>query len=444
MVNPTLNAVSLCAGYGGLDEGFHAAAEHLGFAARTVAYVEWEAYAAALLLTRMEDKALAPAPIWCGDLGRLDGHDFRGRVDAVLAGFPCQPHSMAGARKGIEDDRWIWPAIARFIGDSGAWLVVCENVAGLLSSGGLAPVLADLAAMGFRVEYGVLSAASVGASHKRDRVFIVAYLPSERRGQGFSEQQGQQREPAPDEFGGAMADPDLNGHGGPRLPVAGRCEVKGAVGTMDNPASTRRIPARIRPEANSSSGERLFGAGLDAMAHPESQRLGEARRDCERPEERRGGAGDELADAGRELGQAALKQSGDGASPQGFGQTDQLGMCGRNDALADARQPEREGRELGTALHGNGGGAEAHGSVSEFRGPFFAPGPADPRWPAILERWPYLAPALEPGVRFLADGDAVVVGKSRPNQLRAAGNGVVALQAATAIVGLMRRLGVGV
>lgn len=171
-----IRTISFCSGFAGLDLGFDAACEYLGIAARTVAYVEWEAYAASLLLARMEDKALAPAPVWCGDLGRLDGREFRGRIDALLAGFPCQPHSVAGSRKGIADERWIWDDIARFVRDSGVGIVVLENVPGLLTSGGFGPVLASLAEMGFAAEWGVLSAASVGASHERERVFIVAAL----------------------------------------------------------------------------------------------------------------------------------------------------------------------------------------------------------------------------------------------------------------------------
>jgi DNA (cytosine-5)-methyltransferase 1 len=94
-------------------------------------------------------------------------------VDCFLAGFPCQPHSTAGKRAGTDDARWIWPDIARIVRDSGAWLVVLENVPGLLTSGGYGPVLGDLAEMGFAAEWGCLSAASVGASHERERVFIV-------------------------------------------------------------------------------------------------------------------------------------------------------------------------------------------------------------------------------------------------------------------------------
>lgn len=163
-----------------LDQGLHIGLDHLGLSGRTVAYVEWEAYAAAQLIALMEAKCLDEAPVWCGDLARFPSEDFRGKVDCIIAGFPCQPHSVAGKRKGLNDDRWIWPDIMRIIRESGAWCVFLENVPGLATTGGLAACLADLAKTGFDAEWSTLSAAQVGASHKRERLFILAHSPSLR------------------------------------------------------------------------------------------------------------------------------------------------------------------------------------------------------------------------------------------------------------------------
>ncbi len=163
---PTL--LSLCSGYGGLD-----LAVELAFGCRVVGYVERDAYAAAVLLARMEDASLAPAPVWCGDAEELDPAPFLG-VDLITAGFSCQPWSSAGKRRGIADERWIWPAIAALIRRVGPRYVFLENVRALISRGGLALVLGDLADLGFDAEWTVLSAAEVGASHKRERVFILA------------------------------------------------------------------------------------------------------------------------------------------------------------------------------------------------------------------------------------------------------------------------------
>lgn len=170
-----------------LSEGIHAGLRQLGFAPRAVGYVERDAYAAATLLARMEAQAMEPAPVWAGNLQDVRWEQWNGVVDCVAAGFPCQPHSMAGSRKGTADDRWIWPAIADCIRRVGPWLVVLENVSGLRSSGGMSPVLADLAALGFRVEWDSIRASDVGASHQRERVFIVAYRAEHRRKQGRPE-----------------------------------------------------------------------------------------------------------------------------------------------------------------------------------------------------------------------------------------------------------------
>jgi len=125
-----------------------------------VGYVEREAYAAVVLVTRMEEASLGPAPIW-DDLGSFDGRRWRGAVDLVCVGFPCQPASVAGRRLGTADDRWLWPLIVRTIRDVEPAVVVIENVRGLLTvNGGRAfgEVLGDLVGMGYRVAWRVLSA----------------------------------------------------------------------------------------------------------------------------------------------------------------------------------------------------------------------------------------------------------------------------------------------
>lgn len=98
------------------------------------------------------------------------------RVDVVCGGFPCQPVSVAGKRRAQADARWLWPEYARIVRELRPACVVAENVPGLRSSG-LRDVLADLAGLGFDVEWSHLSAAEVGAPHKRERVWIVATHP---------------------------------------------------------------------------------------------------------------------------------------------------------------------------------------------------------------------------------------------------------------------------
>lgn len=172
-----MNVLALCAGVGGLELGLQLATNGT---ARAVCFVEREVYPAACLVARMEEGVLCPAPVW-SDLGTFDGRPWRGVVDCVTAGFPCQPFSVAGKREGTEDERWLWPDIARVIRDVGPRLVFLENVRGLLThSGGFGRVLGDLADSGYDAEWGVFSAAEVGARHIRQRMFLVAYAHGAR------------------------------------------------------------------------------------------------------------------------------------------------------------------------------------------------------------------------------------------------------------------------
>ena len=127
-----MNGLALCSGGGGLELGIELA---LGERYRTVGYVERDAYAAATLVARMEDKALGAAPIW-DDLFTFDPHPWRGKVDLVTAGFPCQPFSVAGKQRAEEDERHLFPRIAEIIREVGPRFVFLENVRGLLTASG--------------------------------------------------------------------------------------------------------------------------------------------------------------------------------------------------------------------------------------------------------------------------------------------------------------------
>lgn len=213
-----LNVLSLCAGTEGLGVGFKLAVP----SARTVGYLEIDAYACAVLEARIAEGALDDAPIWT-NLKTFDGKAWRGAVDCVLAGFPCQPFSTAGKRGGASDPRHLWPDVARVIGEIEPSIVFLENVPGLVSTltfehrpdimaffrdmaaairaekdvrrrwhakrhrdrlyrrllreqgvSALLHVCASLEAMGYDVAAGLFSASETGASHKRERVFILA------------------------------------------------------------------------------------------------------------------------------------------------------------------------------------------------------------------------------------------------------------------------------
>lgn len=162
------NILSLCSGGGGLELGLELACE----AFRTVCYVEREAYCCEILAERMEEKVLDEAPIWT-DLRTFDGKPWGGVVDCVTGGYPCQPFSVAGKQLGEDDDRHLWPEIARIVREVEPGMCFFENVAGHLNFG-FDTVLADLRAMGYRVAAGLFTAAEVGATHKRERLFILA------------------------------------------------------------------------------------------------------------------------------------------------------------------------------------------------------------------------------------------------------------------------------
>lgn len=164
-----LRGISLCAGYAGLDLGLHIAEPSY----RTVAYVEREAHAAATLVARMEDEALGQAPIW-DDLRTFDGRAWRGRIHIVSAGYPCQPFSAAGKRRGADDPRHLWPQVARIADEIRPEWLFCENVEGHLDLG-FADVVGDLRAMGYSPKAGLFTAREAGASHRRRRLFILAH-----------------------------------------------------------------------------------------------------------------------------------------------------------------------------------------------------------------------------------------------------------------------------
>ena len=161
-----MNELALFAGAGGGILG----GKLLGW--RTVCAVEWEAYPASVLCARQNDGLLETFPIW-DDVQTFDGKPWRGIVDVVSGGFPCQDISAAGRGAGIDGERsGMWGEMARIIHEVRPRFVFVEN-SPILTSRGLGRVLGDLASMGFDARWGVLGAADVGAVHQRDRIWIV-------------------------------------------------------------------------------------------------------------------------------------------------------------------------------------------------------------------------------------------------------------------------------
>lgn len=147
-----------------------------------VCAVEIDPYARAVLAARQNDGTLKPFPIW-DDIRTFSGEPWRGIIDVVSGGFPCQDISVAGKGAGIDGAKsGLWREMARVICEVEPRFVIVENSPALLVRG-FGTVLGDLAAMGFDAKWGVFGAYHVGAPHKRERLFIVATHPDRERQQ---------------------------------------------------------------------------------------------------------------------------------------------------------------------------------------------------------------------------------------------------------------------
>lgn len=161
-----MNHIGLFEGIG----GFSLAARWMGW--ETIAWCEWNEFGQKVL------KHHFPKAKAHGDITKTDFTIYRGQCDILTGGFPCQPYSLAGKRKGKEDDRHLWPEMLRAITEIQPTWVVGENVFGLVNwDGGLVfhEVQTDLEAAGYKVFPYVLPACAVNAPHRRDRVWFVAY-----------------------------------------------------------------------------------------------------------------------------------------------------------------------------------------------------------------------------------------------------------------------------
>ncbi len=165
----------MCAGYGGIGLGLR---RIFGEKLRTIAYSEIEAGPCELLLTRMEEGQLEAAPIWT-DLKSFPWSDFNGLVSILVAGYPCQPFSAAGARKGKDDPRHLFPYILEGIKSMRPTLCLFENVEGHISLG-LPSVISSLEEIGYECAFCLCSASEVGAPHQRKRMFLMAHDSSQR------------------------------------------------------------------------------------------------------------------------------------------------------------------------------------------------------------------------------------------------------------------------
>lgn len=243
---------------------------------RTVAAIEIEAFAIANLVAKMEQRTLRPFPIW-SNLKTFDPAPFRGRVDLITGGYPCQPFSTAGKRKGAEDSRHLWPYLSKIIDAIKPLWCFFENVEGHLSLG-YGEVYRSLRDMGYTVESGIFSSQEAGGSHQRKRLFILAKLEysksirtRERRDKN-SEREGFEIIGS----GAAMADTDINDECNQSRTI--QRETEEAESEKHRKGRNQLQRKRSRAISSSESSE------PQPMAHTTSSRLREAQQDSESKE----------------------------------------------------------------------------------------------------------------------------------------------------------------
>jgi DNA (cytosine-5)-methyltransferase 1 len=201
----TITHLSLCSGYEGIGLGLGRVLPNL----REIAYVEREGFPVANLVAKMEAGELDAAPVFT-DVKTFPYGEFRGCVDILSGGFPCQPFSNAGKRQATDDPRHLFPYIRDGIRDCQPRIVFLENVEGIISAktadgeSVLQYVLRELEGLGYRATAGVFSAAEVGAPHQRKRVFILAH----RNNEGL---EGYQRNSSTEQGESIQADPGTAG-----------------------------------------------------------------------------------------------------------------------------------------------------------------------------------------------------------------------------------------
>lgn len=465
------NGLSLCAGAGGLDLGLMLAEP--GF--HTRCFVEWEEYPRQSIIAAQRAGYFAPAPIW-DDVTTFDGKPFRGAIDTVLAGYPCQPFSQAGQRKGASDERHLWPDVARIIREVDPEWVFLENVAGHVSLG-LETVLRDLWDMGRTPAVGLFSASETGAPHERLRVFIVAHANGRNAGAERQQRGG--------EFG-------LHAEGGRAdvrsLVYTGRSErrqsdTKGnkcdrteagwdestdwpakSGEHVDHAASARCDDARVWTGSDSEGRECLSGAGCRPLGNAAGLGCGEGR-----PEPIIRGGRDATTGAGSAMADTEgirEREPNDTISADTW--RDTRGSSGRDGGrhdgpeLADASGAGSQGQQSGICHPGERQDADGS-SRSQIGARLFPPGPSDMAgWSDTLAIAPYLAPAaglgdcltwaanvaqaleiegeaaVESRIRRMAHGMA-----ARSRALRLLGNGVCPVAAGYAWRALATAHGLG-
>ena len=211
-----------------------------------------------------------PSPRLHPDIFTLNGADYAG-VDLLTGGFPCQPFSVAGKRKGAADDRALWPEMLRVIAESKPTWIIGENVAGIVSME-LDNILSDLESLGYSAWPLVIPACAVDARHRRDRVWIVAHSMRDGRNERRAEREGQRGRTTPISAGASSEDVAHSRH----LRGRGRAESAGEErAEIANDGQAVADAKRTRPQGQRIAGSTETGGGSPERADELATRRGD-------------------------------------------------------------------------------------------------------------------------------------------------------------------------
>ena len=451
----SIRHLSLCAGYGGIDLGLRRVLPEC----RTVAYVEIEAFAIQNLVDKIETEQLDPAPVYT-DVKSFPFKEFRGCVDILSGGFPCQPFSQAGSQRSTEDPRHIFPYILEGIRECRPSVVFLENVEGIISSktkdgeSVLQYVLRSLEEVGYSATAGVFSAEEIGAPHQRKRVFILgatkamADSNNNRYGQNTTRQEkkGGVSQEHRQEVCGGMSDRTSQQHNSELadstdIRCGGRSNRNGAIGSGIQIEETQVRPM-VRSQASGCSGD--FGELADTTGNQDGgidkQRLrklpiGNSQGELANSDSS-GGRQDRWQSELRAEGieQSSCNQGGarERQAPEGQeGQHKAVGNANvqRLERKLQARKLNQKGREEPTGCTTSDGRVRSHQWPSRPNEPQY-------EWeePRVFEAQPELGGATH--------GSAIGVdsNQNRTDRLRLLGNGVVPGVAEKAFTVLLSRL----
>ena len=389
--------LSICSGYGGIELGLKAVIPRT----RVVCYVENEVTQSSILGARIRDGILDDAPIWT-DLRTFDAKPWRGKVDIVTGGFPCQPHSIAGRKRGADDPRELSGDVLRIADELGRPTLFLENVPHIKRFY-WDEIRPKLRAMGYRTEEVLVTARETGAAHKRQRLFILA-------NSGYPELKGW--------F--SLAEQRIRKSLGEFASQSGLLEDsfsarrRGWSEGLQQEGGTRRSGGTAQAERSGStleSGNPILNANNTGIS-PRGDGV-----DGDKPSENKGRHGQSLAEPTRPSEGIELAYDGSEGLQGGLDRNSEVQERQTNTDIGYTRKQSRY--DVG------------HCDIDL---PVYPPGPEDNSgWSYVLSQ----VPEVEPSFCRVANGSTPWVGE----QLRSIGNGVVPAVAAKAWLLCVRRFG---